>query len=437
MKDFISSVVYDREIIDTVFEASAGAIEASKKYGPENVVNGAFGTYFDETGKLLTFDTVYRAFDRVDDIQKARYAASIQGSFEYQEAVKDWLFKSVGLDIDCQVIATPGGTGALSSTIKNTLAPGETVIHPDIGWGPYKTIAREQSVDIEFYTLFDGEGFNLESFKTVCQSVMKKQGKVVVFINDPCQNPTGYTMTDEEWNQLIDIIKEISEDGPFVLVHDIAYIDYNLKGESYKRIFERFVGLPDNILTIITFSVSKTLTAYGMRVGAQILISANKNSLNKLSNACCNTARGTWSTVNNGGMRVFSDIALDKTLKSKYMEEKQTFVLLLKERADIFVKEAEDVGLPLYPYKEGFFVTIRIDDQIIKNELHLKLKTLNIFFVNVYGGLRVAICSIPKDKLYGLANRIKIALDSLNEPLTENTSENDNTLDNKTSSKHA
>ncbi|MFH5881501.1 MAG: pyridoxal phosphate-dependent aminotransferase [Candidatus Izemoplasmataceae bacterium] len=414
MKLFISEVVHDKEIVDTVFEASQGAIDASKKYGPENVVNGAFGTYFDETGKLLTFDTVYRTFDKIDDITKARYAPSIMGSPDFQEAVKDWLFKSVGLDIDCDVIATPGGTGALSSTIKNTLVPGQTVIHPDIGWGPYTTIAKEQRTPIETYTLFDeNDQFNITSFKEVCTKVMQEQGKVLVFINDPCQNPTGYTMTEDEWTQVLDVAKELSEKGAFILLHDIAYIDFNLTGDDYKKIFQRFVGLPENILTVVSFSISKTLSAYGMRVGAQVLISSNEKQRLKLRNACGNTARGYWSTVNTGGMKLFSDIALNKELKATYLKEKNFYVDLLKERAEIFVKEANEVGLPIYPYKEGFFVTIRIDRQVIKNELHLKLKTLNIFFVNVYGGLRVAICSIPKDKTYGLAKRVKDALDEL------------------------
>ena len=141
MKLFVSEAVHDKEIVDTVFEASMGAIEAMRRDGPEHVVNGAFGTYFDETGKLLTYDSVYRAFDQVDDVQKAKYAGSIMGSEEYRQAVRHWLFEAVGLSPVCDIIATPGGTGALSSTIKNSLLPGQKVIYPDIGWGPYVTIA--------------------------------------------------------------------------------------------------------------------------------------------------------------------------------------------------------------------------------------------------------------------------------------------------------
>lgn len=414
MKLFVSDVVHDKEIIDTVFEASQGAIEATKKYGDENVVNGAFGTYFTEEGKLLTFDSVYRVFDQIDDITKARYAPSILGAPDYREAVKDWLFNSVGLNIECDVIATPGGTGALSSTIKNTLAPGQTVIHPNIGWGPYNTIAKEQRTPIVSYELFnEDDAFNLTSFEETCTKVMNDQGKVLVFINDPCQNPTGYTMTKDEWTGVIDVAKKLSEKGAFIIVHDIAYIDFNLMGDAYKEIFSQFVGLPENILTVVTFSISKTLSAYGMRVGAQVLISSNEKERIKLRNACANSARGYWSTVNTGGMKLFSEIALNPELKAHYLKEKESYVELLKERAEIFTQEANEIGLPIYPYKEGFFITIRVDRQVIKNELHLKLKTLNIFFVNVYGGLRVAICSIPKHKVKGLAKRVKVALDEL------------------------
>ncbi len=415
MKLFVSEIVHDKEILDTVFEAAQGAIEASKKYGIENVINGAFGTYFDETGKLLTFDTVYRAFDKVDDIQKAKYASSIMGPPEFQAAVKDWLFGGIDEDITCDIIATPGGTGALSSTIKNTLTRGQTVIHPDIGWGPYTTIAKEQGVKIQNYTLFDGDRFNVDSFKETCQTVMDEQGKVVVFVNDPCQNPTGYTMSDDEWTAVLESVKEISEKGPFIFVHDIAYIDFNKRGEAYKKHFQRYTEMPENVLTVITFSASKTLTAYGMRVGAQVLISSNEEQRIKMKHACGNTARGVWSTVNNGGMRLFADIALNKDTKEVYMKEKETFIKLLRDRANIFVKEADEVGLPIYPYHEGFFVTLKIEDPILKNALHLKLKTLNIFFVNVYGGLRVAICSIPLDKVKGLAQRVYDAYSELNE----------------------
>ena len=413
MKRFINDTVFDREIVDTVFEAASGAIEAIKEHGDAAVVNGAFGTYFDEHGKLLTFTNVYETFDAVDVVQKAKYASSIYGPPEYQAAVKSWLFGSHPMALEAEVIATPGGTGALASTVKNALSPGEILIQPNIGWGPYTTIAKEAQTPVETYEMFDGDRFHLESFKNVTESVMKRQGKVVIFVNDPCQNPTGYTLSSEEWDGIVKTLIELNTQGPVVFVYDVAYIDFNGLKDAYKRNFERFYQLPENILTVIAFSASKTMTAYGMRVGAQVLVSSNAPELRRFKSACGNTARGVWSTVNNGGMKMFSDIALDEAKKARYQEEREAYLTLLSDRAQMFVDEAQACNLPLYPYHEGFFATIRVDDPVLKNELHLALKKHHIFFVNVYGGLRVALCSIPLPKMRGLAWRVKRVLDAL------------------------
>ncbi|MFW5914151.1 MAG: pyridoxal phosphate-dependent aminotransferase [Bacillota bacterium] len=407
MKTFISDKVTGKKITDVVFQASQGALRAMEGKNGESVVNGAFGTYFNEEGKIHTFDTIYELFDKVDRVEKAKYAAGIPGPKTFRDGVKYWLFERYGVDLESDVIATPGGTGALSSTVKNTLAPGETVIQPDIGWGPYKTIAAQHNVNIENYTLFNKEDqFNFQSFKTVTSKVMEREGKVLVFINDPCQNPTGYTMTEEEWESVLSYLDRLSDEGPVVLVHDVAYIDFH-KGEQYGKIFEKYKHLNDNILVVLAFSASKTMTAYGMRVGAQVLISNNKEGREAFKNACENTARGIWSTVNNGGMMTFASLARDKEAQARYQKEKAEVMNVIDERASILTKEAEAIGLDFYPYKEGFFITMRVHDEDKKTRIHKALNDAGIFFVNIKGGLRIAICSIQKAKLKGLAERVK------------------------------
>lgn len=406
MKRFISDKVLGKKINDVVFEASQGAIDASNKENGHQVVNGAFGTFFDENGDLFTFDSVYELFGNVDRVQIAKYASGIPGPKVFRDAVKDWLFTRNNVTIDSEVIATPGGTGALSSTIKNTLAPGETVVYPEIGWGPYKTIAAQHNVNIATYDMFDGDAFNIESFVKTTNEVMDKEGKVLVFINDPCQNPTGYTMTNKEWDTVLTHLNTLADKGPVVLLHDIAYIDFHKEGH-YGRIFNKFRNLSENMLVVLAFSASKTMTAYGMRVGAQVLISSNKDELEAFKHACENTARGVWSTVNNGGMMTFASLVNNKGVQEKYKKEKDWVMNLLDERASILMDEAAKVNLDLYPYKEGFFVTLKVTDEAEKDALHTALKDAGIFIVNIKGGLRIAICSIQKAKLKGLAKRIK------------------------------
>ena len=135
-----------------------------------------------------------------------------------------------------------------------------------------------------------------------------------------------------------------------VLHAELAAIDY--------KHFDKYTKLADNVMAVIAFSTSKTLTAYGARVGAAICITKNKEELQKFINAGIYSARSIWSTVNNSVMELFTLITTDQKYLNPYMKEKAFYVNLLKERSTIFVSEANQVGLDIYPYKEGFFGTL-------------------------------------------------------------------------------
>ena len=96
----------------------------------------------------------------------------------------------------------------------------------------------------------------------------------------------------------------------------------------------------------------------------------------------------------------------------EFIKEKELYINLLKERSDILLKEAKENELPIYPYKEGFFITIKVDNSI-KDKYHQELIKENIFTVQVNEGIRVAVCSLPINKCYGLSKRLKDILDKV------------------------
>jgi aspartate aminotransferase/aromatic-amino-acid transaminase len=265
-------------------------------------------------------------------------------------------------------------------------------------------MAKEFDLLTEEYNLFDGNHFDITSFKSSMNHIMNKQGKVLVILNDPCHNPSGYTMSDSEWAQVMSICEEVSNIGPVILLHDIAYVDFSTN-PNWKASLIRYQTLPSNMMVVIAFSLSKTFTAYGMRVGASIAISNDKEQLEAFKDATIYSARSIWSTVNNSVMELFHHITTNPTLLDAYQREKQSYIDLIQERATIFVTEANNVGLPLYPHNEGFFATILVDNDK-KEALNQSLQAQNIFLVEVNNGLRVALCSVPKQKLIGLAKRI-------------------------------
>lgn len=406
MKTFLSKENHGKKMIDKVFKAAVAA-QTDKQLHPDLVVDATLGTLFDEDGVFVAFDSVWDTYETIDKIQKAKYAASIQGNPGYRKSVYNWLFGELDEHVDCEIIATPGGAGAISSTLKNTLSEGEIVIKPSIAWGPYNTMAAEFGLLQRSYNLFVDDGFDLADFEQTLQDVMSLQGKVVVIINDPCHNPTGYTLTSTEWDAILQIVNRLSKQGPVVLLHDIAYADYNRAGNAWKQHFKKYNYLSEKVMVVIAFSTSKTMTAYGARAGAQVVITKDKIQREQFKDAAIYSARSIWSTVNNSAMELFHKIESDPEIYNRYMAEKGTYVTLLEERANIFIEEAKSCGLPIYPFREGFFVTIKVPDEAKKAALNETLQQHHIYTVVVGGGLRIAICSVPKVKLIGLAQRIK------------------------------
>jgi aspartate aminotransferase/aromatic-amino-acid transaminase len=400
---FLNDLSNGKKMVDKVFKAAIKAREAKQTYGDEMVVDATLGTLFDEDGTFVAYDSVWGPYETISKVQKAKYASGIQGNPGYRSSVYKWLFGKE--KVNCEIVVSPGGAGAISSSMHNFLNVGQSVIKPSQGWGPYKTMAGEFGLNLKSYNLFKDSAFDIEDFKSVLTDVMSTEGKVFVIINDPCHNPTGYTMSEGEWDEVISFVNALSTQGPVIILNDIAYVDY-CSNNKWKKHFLKYNKLNENVMAIIAFSLSKTFTAYGARVGATVAVCNNPKELAKFKDAAIYSARSIWSTCNNSVMELFDMITNDEELLQPYLKEKQYYIDLLKERSDIFINESKDVGLELYPFKEGFFATVKVPNEN-KEETNLRLQENNIFCVEVDGGLRVALCSVPKHKLKGLAAKIK------------------------------
>ena len=173
---------------------------------------------------------------------------------------------------------------------------------------------------------------------------------------------------------------------------------------------ECYNELSANAMAIIAFSCSKTLTSYGLRCGAAILLTKDARSLRETEIVFEKSARSVWSNIPNAAMENFAWVVSDN--KQQFLAEKKQYVDLLKKRSDIFIQEANDAKLPIYPYKEGFFVTIKVDNDI-RDKYHQALMDEHIYTVCVNKGIRVAICSLPVTKAKGLAYKMKEILEKV------------------------
>lgn len=405
---FVKDSVNKQPIVDTVF-AIVDKARKDKEVNGDIVVDATIGSLYSEQGELVALDTVYQSLKSLDNKVLAKYASSFTGNPDFKEKALEWVIPKENT-LCKDVIATPGGTGAVGMTITECLEEGQTLILPEIAWGSYGLMAQMHNIKTAPYSLFDGDAFNLSSFKETCQSVMKGQDRLVVIINDPCHNPTGYSMTEEEWKEVISFLNTCAKTHSVILLNDIAYIDFSYRGAKAKEYINLFNTIDDNMAVIIAFSISKSMTSYGLRCGAALLMSQKPEGVNELKTVFEKDARATWSNINNGAMAMFVDV-LDNHL-DQYNAERQQYTDILKERSDIFTQEADEVGLKYYPYKEGFFVTLSMDNDT-RDAFHQALMDQHIYTVKVNKGIRVAVCSLSVEKTKGLAKRMKEIFDTI------------------------
>lgn len=405
----------DKSIVDKVFTVVAKAKEAKEKFGQENVIDATIGVLCNEDAQFVNFKTVSEVYKNLPDNEIAAYASSFSGDPKYLECVKEVVlgknYREEFKDSFIDAVATPGGSGAVSNTIWNYVDKGEKILIPDWMWESYKIMSEEFGVKYELYSLFDENGaFNTADFEQKAEKIIEEQGKVLAIINDPCHNPTGYSLSMDEWKELRDFFIKTALKGDIILLNDIAYIDYDFRGEKGAREYmEYFKGLPENVLVIFAFSISKAFTEYGLRVGAQLALSSSKKVTDDFKRANEFSCRSRWSNISRGGMRLFSDIVSNPELFDKLKKERNEYVELMKERADIFIKEAKEEGIPMCTYRGGFFITVPLGEDTEK--IGLELQKENIFTVILEKGLRIAICSVPKRQLHGLPAKIKMVID--------------------------
>lgn len=399
---------------DKIFGANGAAMAATAKFGAENVTNATIGAILDEDEKLVCLPTVEKVYRGLATNELIAYAP-ISGMPDYLEAVKTAAFGSSMPEGYIAAVATAGGTGAIHHAIWNYLDEGDTALCSDWYWGAYKVLCSDMHRNFATYKMLDdGNKFNLPALKEKVEELLTKQDNLLYILNTPAHNPTGYSLSEEDMDGVLAILKAgAAKPGKNIIFFlDVAYIDYAGEKEEVRRIFKKLSGLPENILTIVGYSMSKGFTMYGQRTGAMIGVSSSKDVIDEFAAINQYTSRATWSNINRPAMKTLSVIYNDPELLAATQKERNYYYQMIKARADLFTQEAKACGLPMLPYVAGFFLSIPANNpDAICDKLHED----NIFAVPLAAGVRVAVCAVPLSKIKGMAAKIMAAMQAVGE----------------------
>ena len=378
---------------DPIFALNREATQRKAK--GEAIINATVGALLDDAGKLAILPTAARVITEVPQEEWAAYAP-IAGTPDFAKAVIQDLFsKSPNLAETAIAVATPGGSGALRHAIANYLEPGQALLTTSYYWGPYQTLADESERKIATFNTFDANGnLDVAAFDRALGELISKQGRALIFLNDPCHNPTGYSMRLEEWKRIAEIVRAHGKKAPVTLLVDNAYSAYG-KGDRHAMLAE-IAPVTEDACLLFAWSASKTFTHYGLRVGALVACIKGDDERKKTHAALSYSCRGTWSNCSRGGLWAITKLLTDQKLAHACDEERAKLTELLFRRVDAFNAHAS--GKLKYPrYEGGFFVTVFTSDAEKKAAV---LRDKGVFVVPLSGdegsALRIGLCSVAE-----------------------------------------
>jgi aromatic-amino-acid transaminase len=375
---------------DPIFALAREASE--RRARGEAIVNATVGVLLDDAGKLAVLPTAARAVHEVGAEDWAAYAP-IAGTPEFLRAVIGDLFsKSPALRESACAVATPGGTGALRHAIVNYLEPGQALLTTSFFWGPYQTLADEQERKLCTFPMFDASGaFDVGGFDRALGTLAGEQRRALVVLNDPCHNPTGYSLGASEWKSLADCLLSHADRAPIALLLDFAYAEY--AATDPRATFAYLEPLLGRVALLFAWSASKTFTHYGLRVGALVACEPDPAARAATYAALSHSCRGTWSNCNRGGLTAITRLLCDPTMSDLVTRERSDLKALLARRVAMFNGHAKRASLQYPRYEGGFFVTIFHPEPQKKAA---EMKDKGVFVVPTKGGLRVALCSVAE-----------------------------------------
>ncbi|MDX9690869.1 MAG: aminotransferase class I/II-fold pyridoxal phosphate-dependent enzyme [Acholeplasmataceae bacterium] len=384
-----------------ILKISKDAVEASKKYN--DVINASIGMFYDEDKSIGGMPIVTKAIRQFSDEQILPYPA-VDGGADFKKNVISWILgkheKDIREKMYVNACATPGGSGAIASTFALFAKPNDFIFVSDIRW-QYERFADRAKLRIFEHKLFKNDQFDLDSFKTRLDELCKIQRQVIVIINDPCHNPTGYTLNLSEWQEIIDTLNSKKEND-IVFLYDVAYLDFSHE-EDTRHKMTYLPQLEKHVLTIISFSGSKTFGVYGMRLGAAVAISTNEELVKNAIPKYINEARGSWSATPTPSIELLNHFSKEEN-KEAFKRGLTHITTLVQKRSALFLKQAKEAGLTIYPFKSGFYTVILTKDP---EKDYLKLAEHHIFAVPMTGGIRLALCSLSLTEIDGLSLKIK------------------------------
>lgn len=284
--------------------------------------------------------------------------------------------------------------------------PQDKIILPDKFWGNYKLIFENAyNAVLDTFNTFKGSGFDVQSFK---KKLAEEKGKKIILLNFP-NNPAGYTPTDKEAEEIVNIIKESAEENEIIVICDDAYFGLVYKQGIYtESLFSKLADLHENVLAIKADGATKEDYVWGLRVGFITYASKGitEETCKALEEKTAGAVRGSISNSPN----ISQSLVLKAFTSATYESEKKEKYELLKKRfnkvEEVLKDEKYSKFFSALPYNSGYFMCIELKDTNAEKVRQALLEKYDTGVISIKNMLRIAFSSVAVNDIPKLFENI-------------------------------
>ena len=282
-------------------------------------VNLGVGVYTNEEGKIPLLRAVREAEKARVDAALPRGYLPIDGIAAYDSAVQKLLLGNDSPLIAAGRVVTAqalGGTGALKigADFLKRVNPNAIVAISDPSWENHRALFESAGFDVVNYPYYDAatHGVNFDGMLAALNSYAP--GTIVV-LHACCHNPTGVDLSDEQWKQIVEVVKA-RELVPFL---DMAYQGFAENIDADSAAVRLFASAELNVF--VSSSFSKSFSLYGERVGALSIITTGKEESARVLSQLKRVIRTNYSNPPTHGGSVVAAVLGSADLRAMWEAE--------------------------------------------------------------------------------------------------------------------
>ncbi|QNK03221.1 aromatic amino acid transaminase [Dyella telluris] len=297
-----------------------GLTEAYLADNRSHKVNLGVGIYYDEQGRIPLLRAVSEVEKALALEAKPRGYLPIDGMPAYNTATQKLVFGDDSPLLAAGRVATSqtiGGSGALriGADLLKKVLPTAKVAISNPSWENHRVVFNAAGFEVVDYAYYDAATHGLD-FTGMLADLGKLEPGTIVLLHACCHNPTGVDLTAEQWQQVVDLVKDRGL-MPFI---DMAYQGFD-EGIDADATAVRLFAASGIDAFVVANSYSKSFSLYGERVGALSVVGKDRDEALRVQSLVKRTIRSNYSSPATHGGALVSGVLNSKELKAMWEQE--------------------------------------------------------------------------------------------------------------------